>query len=179
MSPIRRVQQVAERRDRGREGFRLPSLRTVRAVFPHTALQSRVSTSGAPRAHRLGFGDRPMIAKRRRRPHRCALPLTPSSAPTPCHRPICAWLPPVSHSGSQASDPHLATRHSEVCACHLPVDAHHASYLPSHRDGFAARPSRCSRSLATMKAVTPAAVTSATGLSAYSACLPDVPSSTT
>src|SRR5208283_102469 len=29
--------------DRGREGFRLPSLRTVRAVFPHTALQSGVS----------------------------------------------------------------------------------------------------------------------------------------
>jgi hypothetical protein len=29
--------------DRGREGFRLLSLRTVRAVFPHTALQSGVS----------------------------------------------------------------------------------------------------------------------------------------
>jgi len=32
--------------DRGREGFRLPALRTVRAVFPHTALQSVVSSSG-------------------------------------------------------------------------------------------------------------------------------------
>ena len=32
--------------DRGREGSRLPSLRTVRAVFPHTALQSVVSQSG-------------------------------------------------------------------------------------------------------------------------------------
>ena len=31
---------------RGREGSRLPSLRTVRAVFPHTALQSAVSSSG-------------------------------------------------------------------------------------------------------------------------------------
>jgi hypothetical protein len=28
--------------DRGRGGFRLPSLRTVRAVLPHTALQSVV-----------------------------------------------------------------------------------------------------------------------------------------
>ena len=35
--------------DRGREGFRLPSLRTVRAVFPHTALQSVVSSSGLSR----------------------------------------------------------------------------------------------------------------------------------
>jgi DNA replication protein DnaC len=35
--------------DRGREGFRLPSLRTVRAVLPHTALQSLVSTSGVSR----------------------------------------------------------------------------------------------------------------------------------
>src|SRR6202012_1722637 len=32
--------------DRGREGIRLPSLRTVRAVLPHTALQSPVSSSG-------------------------------------------------------------------------------------------------------------------------------------
>src|SRR5271157_5547703 len=40
----RRAVQVAP--DRGREGFRLPALRTVRAVFPHTALQSVVSSSG-------------------------------------------------------------------------------------------------------------------------------------
>ena len=32
--------------DRGREGSRLPSLRTVLAILPHTALQSAVSTSG-------------------------------------------------------------------------------------------------------------------------------------
>jgi hypothetical protein len=31
--------------DRGREGSRLPSLRTVRAVVPHTALQSGDSSS--------------------------------------------------------------------------------------------------------------------------------------
>ena len=31
---------------RGREGSRLPSLRTARAVFPHTALQLAASTSG-------------------------------------------------------------------------------------------------------------------------------------
>src|SRR5690606_1138275 len=36
--------------DRGREGFRLPALRTARAVFPHTALQSVVSSSGMSRA---------------------------------------------------------------------------------------------------------------------------------
>jgi len=35
--------------DRGREGLSLPSLRTVRAVFPHTALQSVVSSSGLAR----------------------------------------------------------------------------------------------------------------------------------
>ena len=32
--------------DRGREGFRLPSLRTVQAGLPHTALQSVVTPSG-------------------------------------------------------------------------------------------------------------------------------------
>jgi len=35
--------------DRGREGCPLPALRTVRAVFPHTALQSVVSTSRVSR----------------------------------------------------------------------------------------------------------------------------------
>ena len=110
-----------------------------------------------------------MIAKRRRRPHRYALSLTPSPAPTLCHGSICSWLPPVSHSGFETSDPQLATRHSRACSCRSPVHAHHASCLPSHRDGFAARPSRRSRGLATTKALTPAAVTPATGLSAYSA----------
>ena len=32
--------------DRGREGFRLPFLRTVQAGLPHTALQSVVTPSG-------------------------------------------------------------------------------------------------------------------------------------
>ena len=36
---------AATARDRGREGVSLPALRTVRAVLPHTALQSMVSTS--------------------------------------------------------------------------------------------------------------------------------------
>ncbi|OQY99183.1 MAG: hypothetical protein B6D35_10095 [Candidatus Brocadia sp. UTAMX2] len=32
--------------DRGREGFRLPSLRTIQADLPYTALQSVVTPSG-------------------------------------------------------------------------------------------------------------------------------------
>ena len=48
---VRVVQnEVLQRCDRGREGFRLPSLRTVLAVFPHTALQLLVSTSGTSRS---------------------------------------------------------------------------------------------------------------------------------
>src|SRR5438477_4370547 len=35
--------------NRGREELPLPALRTVRAVFPHTALQSVVSSSGVSR----------------------------------------------------------------------------------------------------------------------------------
>ena len=44
--PATLARLLRPRIDRGREGSRLPSLRTVRAVFPHTALQSAVSTSG-------------------------------------------------------------------------------------------------------------------------------------
>jgi hypothetical protein len=41
--------EKAEPKDRDREGFGLPSLRTVRAVLPHTALQSWLSSSGGSR----------------------------------------------------------------------------------------------------------------------------------
>ncbi len=48
-------------RDRGREDSRLPALRTVRAVFPHTALQSVVSSSGLACQHMgLVQGEKPM-----------------------------------------------------------------------------------------------------------------------
>src|SRR6202789_4208063 len=51
--------------DRGRKGFRLPSLRTVRAVLPHTALQSLVSSSGVPRAFVSCFeGEQPAIREK-------------------------------------------------------------------------------------------------------------------
>src|SRR5271154_5200603 len=58
--PLRRVPP-----DRGRKGFRLPSLRTVRAVLPHTALQSLVSSSGVPRAFVSCFeGEQPAIREK-------------------------------------------------------------------------------------------------------------------
>jgi hypothetical protein len=51
ISNVERNRQSAAiaRADRGREGFTLPALRTVRAVFPHTALQLVVSSSGVSR----------------------------------------------------------------------------------------------------------------------------------
>ena len=52
----------ASNHDRGREGFRLPSLRTVRAIFPHTALQSLVSSSGMSRVVTgCGEGEQSLI----------------------------------------------------------------------------------------------------------------------
>ena len=55
----------AAKSDRGRKGFRLPSLRTVRAVLPHTALQSLVSSSGVPRAFVSCFeGEQPAIREK-------------------------------------------------------------------------------------------------------------------
>ena len=51
--------------DRGREGFPLPSLRTVRAVFPHTALQSVVSSSGLARQNMRSFhGEKPVLSEK-------------------------------------------------------------------------------------------------------------------
>ncbi|MFZ1547277.1 MAG: hypothetical protein WAT12_09280 [Candidatus Nitrotoga sp.] len=41
--------------DRGRNSFRHPALRTVRAVLPHTALQLAVSTSGLACQIDMGF----------------------------------------------------------------------------------------------------------------------------
>src|ERR1700694_5189297 len=45
-----RVAPAFDPLDRGREGFRLPALRTVRAGFSHPALQSVVSSSGVSRS---------------------------------------------------------------------------------------------------------------------------------
>src|SRR5437899_11257332 len=50
--------------DRGREGLGLPSLRTVRAVLPHTALRLLVSSSGASRLiSGRGQGEQPEICE--------------------------------------------------------------------------------------------------------------------
>jgi hypothetical protein len=48
--------------DRGREGSRLPALRTVRAVVPHTALQLLVSSSGVSRVLCVE-GEQPLIGE--------------------------------------------------------------------------------------------------------------------
>jgi hypothetical protein len=54
--------ELARPVDRGREGVGpLPALRTVRAVFPHTALQSLVSTSGVSRRTSRLATDLPRI----------------------------------------------------------------------------------------------------------------------
>src|SRR5438132_3566561 len=54
----------ARHTDRGREGFGLPSLRTVRAVLPHTALRLLVSSSGVSRViSGRGKGEQPEIGE--------------------------------------------------------------------------------------------------------------------
>ena len=54
---------------RGREGFRLPSLRTVQADLPHTALQSVVSSSGLARQGvGFGHGEKPPLSEEGIRP---------------------------------------------------------------------------------------------------------------
>src|ERR1700730_10110877 len=55
--------------DRGREGLGLPSLRTVRAVLPHTALRLLVSSSGMSRViPGRGKGEQPEIGEEGVRP---------------------------------------------------------------------------------------------------------------
>jgi len=51
--------------DRGREGSPLPALRTVRAVLPHTALQSVVSSSGLTRQYvSFAHGEKPTFSEK-------------------------------------------------------------------------------------------------------------------
>ena len=68
-SPSPSGRGLGVKQDRGREGSRLPSLRTVRAVFPHTALQLRVSSPGSARC-RSGFvqGEQPEFCEEGIRP---------------------------------------------------------------------------------------------------------------
>jgi hypothetical protein len=51
--------------DRGREGSPLPALRTVRAVLPHTALQSVVSSLGSTCQHEsFAHGEKPTFSEK-------------------------------------------------------------------------------------------------------------------
>src|SRR6266446_6849638 len=59
-----RQRQFRTKGDRGREGLGLPSLRTVRAVLPHTALRLLVSSSGMSRViPGCGKGEQPEIGE--------------------------------------------------------------------------------------------------------------------
>ena len=55
----------SSRSNRGREELPLPALRTVRAVFPHTALQSVVSSSGISRYESNCIRRAVRVARRR------------------------------------------------------------------------------------------------------------------
>jgi hypothetical protein len=129
--------------DRGREGFRLPSLRTVRAVLPHTALQSLVSASGVSRSGpdcalrepskpcEGGFGAT-FDAVTQRRHH--------ASRPRETLRSALFDGVPVADLSSVFS-----RRHYRRARCIAPNLSHPTSYLPSHRVGFASRPSHRSK----------------------------------
>ena len=58
------IQPARAKNDRGRKDSRLPALRTVRAIFPHTALQLAVASSGLA-CRRIGFfqGEQPTLSK--------------------------------------------------------------------------------------------------------------------
>ena len=66
--------------DRGQEGFCLPALRTVRAVLPHTALQSLVSSSGLAR-YPSGFfhGEKSELCEEEIRPTPMVIKISPES----------------------------------------------------------------------------------------------------
>ena len=96
--------------DRGREGSRLPSLRTVLAVFPHTALQSLVATRGCLAQYRTV--DR--VNSKKLREGGYSPPLTPLPAPTPCVLSVERLrlaIVQVWSSHQRASLPEIALRH--------------------------------------------------------------------
>src|SRR5205814_1033382 len=144
-------------RNRGREGVTLPALRTVRAVFPHTALQSVVSSSGVSRGAPSPIqGERPGLREEVVGPEANRPPLTPlTSADT--MRSIHAEASTHDRGGRfRWSAPCLAKRalpvlflaSSRLSRVHLPT--------PFPKCGFAFRTSRGSHRCGTMRALTPA-----------------------
>jgi hypothetical protein len=107
----------------------LPSLRTVRAVFPHTALQSAVSTSGVPR-YKVAVDRRVADLVRRRLWRFLSWPsLTPLPAPISC-APSGSKLPP--HDLVVAiglCTPSSPSGHYRCCLCFGPF-RHTSTFLP-------------------------------------------------
>ena len=157
--------------DRGREGFGLPSLRTVRAVFPHTALQSAVSASGISRCSPWGeawpFGFR-------EQPHgRLMLLPAPRSG-------LSSKARLSRRRDCRGSAPCLAA--SGTCGALLPffVVMPPPSYPPSLRVVSAIYSSHSPRCIGTMRVLTPGRPTHAVQVSPLtSLCLLGIPSPTT
>jgi hypothetical protein len=99
----RRTKGARRSPDRGGEGFRLPSLRTARAVFPHTALRLTVSSSGVSRLPQGGFEGE--------EPRGCEEGVFPPLTPFPSADTIRSLhTEPSTHDQSRVSAPCLAPR---------------------------------------------------------------------
>ena len=126
---------AAGRRIGGRKGSRLPSLRTVLAVLPHTALQSLVSTSGMSRSE----SNRDCVNSKKLRERGYSPPfdaVTSADTMRSIRREASAR-----HSTGVVIPPARVSSEDSLSAlsefsCISPDVSHPTSYLPSHRRRF-------------------------------------------
>ena len=134
-APIRGPWQSKERSSRigVGKGMALPALRTARAVFPHTALQSVVSSSGVSRLLPSWIkGEQPGLSEEGVGPAPSVLPLTPlPGADTMRSVHTEASTQDQSRDLLPASAPRLADSALPVLACPCPLIAHPPSCPPS------------------------------------------------
>src|SRR5215468_6011399 len=130
----------------------VPALRTVRAVLPHTALQSVVSSSGLARRHKDAKGEQPICREK-------ALAMYLFDAVSGAANMRSDHPQAVVHSlfGPWTSAPCLTlagTSGAGFCSC---SGLHASTFLsPFPQDGFASRPFSESLRNGTIETLTPA-----------------------
>jgi len=156
------------------KGFALPALRTVRAVFPHTALQSVVSSSGVSRVQPgCVKSEQPGLGEEGDRP-----PLTPLSSADTMRS---VQTEASAHDQSRASAPCVALAGTAGALC-APIMSctHPPSCPPSLGAALLSALFVAHRHCGTMRALTPAARSHARQVSPLTLrCLPNIPSPTT
>jgi hypothetical protein len=177
--PTDRSEEIRNGRRIGVGKVALPALRTVRAVFPHTALQSVVSSSGISRYESNCMRRAVRVARRRPWPKLiCAMVFFDAVTSADTMRSVRteAFAHDLDGRFRLSALRSSPFGHCQCSLCFNPFITHPPSYPPSLGTALLSVPLAAHHRCSTMRALTPARRSHARQVSSLTPlCLPDIP----